>query len=58
MAGKILKAAPAKIARVAPAKAPVAKALAAKAFVPYYGGKGGKMSSGAGWGGEKSSKKK
>lgn len=26
---------------------------AAKPFVPYYGGKGGKMSSGAGWGGEK-----
>lgn len=21
-------------------------------FVPYYGGKGGKMSNGAGWGGE------
>lgn len=27
-------------------------------FVPYYGGYGGKMSSGAGWGGEKPVAKK
>lgn len=27
-----------------------------KKFVPYYGGYGGKMSSGAGWGGEKPKK--
>lgn len=29
-----------------------------KGFVPYYGGFGGKMSNGAGWGGEKPKKAK